>query len=210
MGQDADERLAQAIDLDPGADVVEDRDRRSLALRLERADRELDRERRAIASAGLARPLLLDPGRTGLEQVRERPVLDLGRRVAEAAQRLLVGVADATAGVHDEEDPRMRLERRAEPRLALELGTGRRQLLAGVLEDRRQQAAFADRLTALGGAGRLRDEQAKQDPVVIEEQRSRVGLDDQPALAGQVGLDRQPDRGRHPDGGQRRTRVVAA
>ena len=103
----------------------------------------------------------------------------------------------------------MRLERGTEPRLALELGTGRRQLLAGVLEDRRQQATFADRLATLGGAGRLRDEQAKQDPIVIEEERSRVGLDDQPALAGEVGLDRQPDRGRHPYGGERRTRLVA-
>ena len=58
----------------------------------------------------------------------------------------------------------MRLERGPEPRLALELGTRRRQLLARVLEDSLASTpAFADRLAALVGPGRLGDSRSKQD-----------------------------------------------
>ena len=52
--QDADERVAQVVVLEPVGDVGQDRDRRLLTLRLERADREVDRERRPVLAQRVA------------------------------------------------------------------------------------------------------------------------------------------------------------
>ena len=54
--QDADERVAQVVVLEPVGDVGQDGDRRLLALRLEGADREVDRERRPVLAQRVASP----------------------------------------------------------------------------------------------------------------------------------------------------------
>ena len=66
--QHPDERVAQPVRLDPGADVGEDRDRRQLTPRFERADREVDRERRPVTASSLADALALLAGPRPVDQ----------------------------------------------------------------------------------------------------------------------------------------------
>ena len=75
-------------------------------------------------------------------------------------KRLPVGVSDAAVGLDDEEDPRVRLERGPEPRLALELRPGELELVTGVLELALEHALLADRLASFGRARGLSGEQA--------------------------------------------------
>ena len=152
---------------------------------------------KVVPSRRRASPLptsLVPPPCARAEQVVERPPADLRRRVAETAQRLPVGVAHPSVRLDHEEDPRVRLERGAEPRLAFELRPGVFKLVTGVLELTLEDALLADRLAAFGRARGLPGEQGEQDTIVIEEQRPGIGVDDQPSLASQVGFDRKRDR----------------
>ena len=54
--------------------------------------------------------------------------------------------------------------------------------MAGVLELAGQDALLADRLAPFVRAGRLGREQPEQDEVILEEERTGVRVDDQPAL----------------------------
>src|SRR5688572_10163898 len=104
----------------------------------------------------------------------------------------------------------MCLERGPEARLALELRPRELQLVTGVLEFTLQHALLADRLASFGCARGLSGKEAEQDSVVVEEERSRIRVDDQPPLAPQVGFDRKGDRrlaGRTLDVAQGRTLI---
>ena len=146
------------------------------------------RRRASPLPTSLGRPL---GGRTSRSS-SDRPRISV-RGIAEAAQRLSIGVPDPAVRLDDEEDPRMRLERGPEPRLALELRPGELQLVTGVLELTLEHALLADRLAPFRRARGLSGEQAEKDTVVVEEERAGIRVDDQPSLAPQVGLDREGD-----------------
>ena len=83
----------------------------------------------------------------------------------------------------------------------LELRPGELELVTGVLELALENALLADRLASFGRAGGLTGEEGEQDAIVVEEERPGIGMDDQPALTPQVGLDRKRDRGLAARGG---------
>jgi hypothetical protein len=76
----------------------------------------------------------------------------------------------------------VRLERRPEARLALELRARGCELLAGILELAGEDPGLADGFASLVRPGGLGGQQAEQDDVVVDEQRFDVGVDRQPAL----------------------------
>jgi hypothetical protein len=165
----------------------------SSPLHLERADRVLDRNGRPVPSAGLAGPLLPVCISLADQHVVQPASADLLGAVAETLERLAVGVADAAVRIGHQEDARVRLERGAEPCLALELCPGGGQLEARILQLAREHAALADGLPSLVGTGGLRREQAEEHDVVLNEQRPGVRIGDEQPLARDVGLDRDRD-----------------
>ena len=70
--QDADEGVAQVVVLEPVGDVGQDGDRRLLALRLEGADREVDRERRPILAQRVASSRRRSAGRSAAVRAGRR------------------------------------------------------------------------------------------------------------------------------------------
>ena len=70
----------------------------------------------------------------------------------------------------------MRLERRPEARLGLELRPGKLEFVTGVLELALENALLADRLAPFRRARGLAGKEGEQDTVVVEEERPGIRM----------------------------------